>query len=150
MGVARSLLIVQAPVNPKQGKTAMDLAASQLREDVSPESFETFDFLGQHGVLVEVPAAFESVGMRMPYLYACVLLPSRQGVWVMMTGPHVFLPADLELFKHVLRSMREVSGEGRGVTDATDPQGVGAGQGESDHLGRKSAKSGLKTRDMSI
>jgi hypothetical protein len=106
LGVTRGLLVYARTLHAKEYESAQDFAADDLDEQFSADDARPIDFLGQHGVLVEVPPVIEPGSIRLGSLRAYVILPSRKGVLVTLAGPARFDPADVELLKRVLNSMQ--------------------------------------------
>ena len=117
LGVTRRIEIVQEALRTPPANS-QDYAYS-IDNRVTPEGTQPLDFLGQKGVLTEVPLEWdEEDGMRQPRparLFAAVILPSGVGVSVELVGPQIFVAADKQLVEQVARSLKELSGDGHGV-----------------------------------
>ena len=112
MGVNRAVTIRQESIRRSSKASARDIAVSTLGELLGDQPIEPIDFLGQHGVLVEIPAHAEFGAMRSATFFACVILPSRRVVTVEMAGMHLVSKGDRQLFIRLLRSLKLSGGAG--------------------------------------
>ncbi len=112
LGVNRTISVRKESIRRSSNLSAKQAAVTQLGDLLGEEPFESVDFLGQHGVMVEIPARLDFGGYRAAFLCACVVLPSRQVVTVEMSGMHLVAPADYQLFKRILSSLQMAGGKG--------------------------------------
>jgi hypothetical protein len=85
--------------------------AAEWEDRVLPEMCQPLDFLGQKGLLVEVPEEDIQEGqvarMIASRLFAVAVLPSRYAIVIELRGPRHFTSADIELLKTVAKSMKQ-------------------------------------------
>jgi len=112
LGVNRTITLRQESIRRSSNLSAKQVATTKLGDLLGDEPFQSVDFLGQHGVMVEVPAHVEYNGYRPAFLFACVVLPSRQVVSVEMSGMYSTAPGDRQLFKRILGSLQMAGGKG--------------------------------------
>jgi hypothetical protein len=118
LGVNRGITIRVESLRRSSTATAKQIAVATLGELLGDQPIEPVDFLGQHGVLVEIPSHAEYGTMRAATLFACVILPSRQVVTVEVAGMHLISKSDRQLFLRLLSSMKLTAGAGDTVAAA--------------------------------
>lgn len=115
-GIDRDLRILVIPLEEKPA-SALDFAMGEFNNEFSAEEFKPIDCLGQKGVWIQIPAQFSSEGIRLGRLAAFVILPSQRVIWISLVGPTVFVPGDIEVFKRMVQSLKDVRGKGQIVAE---------------------------------
>lgn len=112
---SRQLTVIDQPNDDQSLTSSREVAMSILNDESSAGDFQPIDFLGHNGVWIEVPTEISGDALRRGSLNAFVLLPSNRVVWVRMTGPPTFVPGDIQLFKRVVQSLKDLRGKGHSV-----------------------------------
>lgn len=112
---SRQIRIFDEPIDVDRGSNSLDVAMSFFKDEFSAEEFHSLDILGQQGVWIEVPTEVNGDTMRPGFLAAFALLHSDRLVWIKMTGPPIFVQGDTELFKRLVRSLKDTRGKGQTV-----------------------------------
>ncbi len=119
----RQIHILDEPVRDEGQTSSLDVAMSFFNDEFPAGDFQNIDFLGQKGVWIEVPMKISGESMRPGYLAAFALLPPNRLVLVKMTGPPIFVPGDIQLFKRFVQSLKDLHGKGQTVARA-NPWGL--------------------------
>lgn len=119
----RQIHILDEPVRDESQTSSLDVAMSFFNDEFPAGDFQNIDFLGQKGVWIEVPMEISGESMRPGYLAAFALLPPNRLVLVKMTGPPIFVPGDIQLFKRFVQSLKDLHGKGQTVARA-NPWGL--------------------------
>jgi hypothetical protein len=102
-----------------QAQTPEEFATSDLGPREHLVRPGKIDFLGNPGVLIDVPPQIErdddgSVRRGVGELYACTILPaSHMAVTVRLLGPLAFAPADFDIVRSVAQSLKPIPSKGR-------------------------------------
>jgi len=119
----RQIHILDEPVTNEGQTSSLDVAMSFFNDEFPAGDFQNIDFLGQKGVWIEVPMEISGDSMRPGYLAAFALLPPNRLVLVKMTGPPIFVPGDIQLFKRFVQSLKDLHGKGETVAKS-NPWGL--------------------------
>jgi hypothetical protein len=114
-GIDRDLRIFVLPLEEKS-TSALDFAMGEFNDDFPADEFKPIDCLGQKSVWVQIPSQFAPDGIHLGQLAACAILPSHRVVWIKLAGPTVFVPGDIEVFKRMVQSLKDLRGKGQVVT----------------------------------
>ena len=115
-GIDRDLRILVLPPDEK-GISALDYAMGEFNNEFPAEEFKPIDCLGQKGVWIQIPSQFAPDGLRLGRLAAYVILPSQRVIWINLVGPTVFVPGDVEVFKRMVQSLKDLRGKGQIVAE---------------------------------
>ncbi|HEX5243218.1 MAG TPA: hypothetical protein VFW23_08120 [Tepidisphaeraceae bacterium] len=118
----RQLHIIDEPFKD-EGQSSLDVAMNFFNDEFPADEFQNIDLLGQKGVWIEVPTEISGDTMRPGYLAAFALLPSNRLLLVKMTGPPIFVPGDIQLFKRFVQSLKDLHGKGQTVA-RSNPWGL--------------------------